>query len=159
MAWRPARAAGWLLALLVAGCAGGGPSTAPTSPVVPVTLRALETTTMQLGDRQLRVAVADTPDARGRGLIGVADLGPLDGLLFTYPEPVEATFHMQGVPVPLDIAFFDAAGRALAVVRMEPCEAQPCPLYRSPGPIRWALEAEAGGLADLEVGEVLRPVP
>lgn len=156
---RPARWAGWLLAVLIAGCGGGASTTGPASPVIPGTLRELGTTTVQLGDRELWVAVADTPDARHRGLTGVADLGPLDGLLFVYPEPVEATFHMLGVPVPLDIAFFDAAGRALAVVRMAVCDTQPCPLYPSPGPIRWALEAEAGGLAELEVGTVLRPAP
>jgi uncharacterized membrane protein (UPF0127 family) len=53
------------------------------------------------------------------------------------------------VPIPLDIAFFDADGHLLGVTRMDPCPAEPCPTYPAPGPIRWAIETEAGDLSDL----------
>jgi uncharacterized membrane protein (UPF0127 family) len=126
---------------------------------VPESLRGLDRTTVTLDDRALVVAVAETSDARRRGLMGVADLGALDGLLFVYATPAPAAFHMRGVPVPLDIAFFDADGRVLEVRTMPVCHAEPCPTYATPGPIAWALETEAGGLAGIEVGDLLRDGP
>ncbi|NJD29967.1 MAG: DUF192 domain-containing protein [Chloroflexi bacterium] len=155
----------WLavVCLLVTACgpmATGEPS--PSSEpggAVPVALQALPTTTIRLDEQPLHVAVADTPDARRRGLTGVGDLGSLDGLLFVYPAPTDTTFHMRGVPIPLDLAFFDAGGRWLATLPMAVCEAEPCPSYRAPGPFRWAVETEAGGLAGLGPGTTLSLAP
>ncbi len=147
---RRRRALGVLLVAWLAGCGPGTPATpAATAPGVPEALRELPTTTIRLGDTSLFVAVAETTDARRRGLMGVDDLGTLDGLLFTYPGPVVTTFHMRGVPIPLDIAFFDADGRLLDVVRMAVCTTDSCPSYEAPGPLRWAIETEAGGLSGL----------
>jgi len=141
-----------ILAVLATGMLAGCLSSAPSVPAeaIPESLRGHTITTVALGGRTLRVAVAETNDARQRGLMGVADLGPLDGLLFAYPAPVETSFHMRNVPIPLDIAFFDAEGRLMAVVAMAVCEGEPCPSYPSPGPIRWALETPAGDLAGLD---------
>jgi uncharacterized membrane protein (UPF0127 family) len=138
---------------MLAGCLGATPS-APAE-AIPESLQALSVTTVALDGRTLRVAVADTNEARQRGLMGVADLGPLDGLLFAYPAPVETSFHMRNVPIPLDIAFFDAAGHFVAIIAMAVCEAEPCPSYRSPAGFRWALEAPAGDLAGVDPGATL----
>lgn len=144
---------------MLAGCLGAAPS-APAE-AIPESLQALSVTTVAIDGRTLRVAVAETNDARQRGLMGVADLGSLDGLLFAYGAPVETSFHMRNVPIPLDIAFFDAEGRLMAVVAMAVCESEPCPSYRSPGSFRWALEAPAGNLARLDPGATLslEPLP
>jgi uncharacterized membrane protein (UPF0127 family) len=90
---------------------------------------------------------------RTRGLAGVDDLGPLAGLLFAFPEPVEARFTMKGATVPLDIAFFDARGTCVQVLTMPPCAAEPCPTYGPGAPYRWALEAPAGSLAGIVAGD------
>lgn len=132
---------------LLASCTSSG-SDAPAE-AIPDSLRGLPVTTVALGGRTLRVAVAETNDARQRGLMGVADLGALDGLLFAYSAPVETSFHMRDVPIALDIAFFDAEGRPVAVIEMAVCEGEPCPSYRSPAPFRWAIEAPAGDLVGL----------
>lgn len=144
---------------MLAGCLGAAPS-APAE-AIPESLQALSITTVAIDGRTLRVAVAETNDARQRGLMGVADLGSLDGLLFAYAAPVETSFHMRNVPIALDIAFFDADGRLMAVVVMAVCEGEPCPSYRSPGSFRWALEAPAGDLARLDPGATLslEPLP
>jgi uncharacterized membrane protein (UPF0127 family) len=122
-------------------------------------LRGLATTTVRIDGRSLRVAVAESPESRRQGLMGVDDLGSLDGLLFSYAAPIGATFHMRGVPIPLDIAFFDGDGRLLAVLRMAVCEAEPCRSYTAPAPIRWAIETEVGGLSDVGAGARLSLEP
>jgi uncharacterized membrane protein (UPF0127 family) len=122
---------------------------------VPASLRALAVRTVRVGDLRLRVAVADAPDAWTRGLAGVRDLGRLDGLLFTFPEPVAASFHMRGALVPLDLAFIDPDGRIASVTTMPLCSVDPCPTYGSPVPYRWALEAADGTLRTVSAGDVL----
>jgi uncharacterized membrane protein (UPF0127 family) len=101
------------------------------------------------------VAVADNAELRGSGLMGVTDLGRIDGMLFVYPEPVESRFWMRDTLLDLDIAFFDAAGRLLTVLAMEPCTAMPCPLYDPGVAFQWALEALPGRFSGLDPGAVL----
>lgn len=85
----------------------------------------------------------------------VEDLGDLDGMLFAYDQPVVTTFGMRNTLIPLDIAFFDEQGELVGSLEMVPCTADPCPLYASPAPFRWALEAPAGLLTGLGLGDRL----
>jgi uncharacterized membrane protein (UPF0127 family) len=95
------------------------------------------------------VAVADTPVLRFQGLRGIADLGGLDGMLFSFPEDATAAFTMRGTLIPLDIAFFAADGTPVDRLEMVPCNADPCPSYRAAGPYRYALETPAGGFTGI----------
>lgn len=98
------------------------------------------------------VRVAATPDARARGLMGVADLPDGTGMLFTYPDAAaHGGFWMRGTLVPLDIAFA-AGGEVVAVATMTPCAADPCPITRPGRPYDTALEVPAGWLAAQGVG-------
>jgi uncharacterized membrane protein (UPF0127 family) len=151
-----------ILAGVLAAC--GGPSPAIPSgrsgdPTVPPLLAGLELATVRIGSRVHEVAIADTPASRSRGLAGADDLGPVDGLLFVYPEPVEQTFYMRGVRMPLDIAFVGADRRVLRALTMPLCTADPCPTYASPGPFKWALETPAGGLGGVVVGDIVEIAP
>lgn len=119
----------------------------------PLTLRAVTAVDMAVADHEYRVAVADDPEAWTRGLSDVDDLGPLDGLLFAFPEPVDAKFFMKGASMPLDIAFFDAAGTCMNVVTMPLCVAETCPTYGARSPYRWALEGPAGTLTGIAEGD------
>lgn len=111
-----------------------------------------------LDGRRLEVLVAGSDGMRGRDFDGA------DAMLFSWPEeqdPAAVRFVMDGVAMPLDVAFFDGAGRWLATTRLEPCAAAPCERVAAPAPFRWALEAPAGGIltrlspgARLEVGGV-----
>jgi uncharacterized membrane protein (UPF0127 family) len=122
---------------------------------IPPTLRTLGVLDVRVADRMYRVSVADDAASWTRGLAGVDDLGPLDGLLFEFPGPVDARFSMQGATIPLDIAFFDAGGACLRVVKMPLCGSDPCQAYGSPAPFRWALEVPAGSLAGARPGDRL----
>jgi hypothetical protein len=120
---------------------------------MPPLLDGLELTTVTIGSLELMVAIADTPDARARGLSGTADLGPLDGMLFVYQDPVDTGFFMRGVAMALDIAFVDADGRVLSVLTMPLCPEDPCPIYAPSSPYRWAIETPAGGLSGVATGD------
>ena len=137
----------------------GTANTPVAAPGVPPQLADLAAATVEIGDLELDVAVADTPAARARGLMEVADLGSLDGLVFVYPAPTDTPFHMRNVPIPLDIAFVSGDGSVLATETMAVCSAAPCPTYRSPTSFRWAVETPAGDLRSVQVGDrfVLRP--
>lgn len=116
---------------------------------VPSALRSLERATVIVAGRRLSVAVATTEREQTAGLQGVTDLGPLDGMLFTFPSPTDTRFWMKDTPIPLDIAFFDAAGRLVTSLTMPVCAADPCPTYAAAGPYVWALETPAGHLGRL----------
>ena len=133
------------VAATVVACTG---SSAPN-------LAGLTSTTISIDDRDLTVAVADTPQARRRGLMGITDLGGLDGMMFVFDNDTEAGFWMRDTLIPLDIAFFDAEGLAVDRLSMEPCTADTCPTYNAAGPYRFAVEAPAGDLSFVGEGSVL----
>ena len=146
-------AAALAVALLVAGCAPASNQRSLSPNRIPPSLFGRPLTTAEIGDLELKVAVADTPNSRRRGLTGVDDFGVVEGMVFVFDAPTETRFHMRDVPVPLDIAFVGADGTVLAVLTMSLCEADPCPTYQSPAPFLWALEAPSPGLAGITPGD------
>jgi uncharacterized membrane protein (UPF0127 family) len=120
---------------------------------VPEDLRGLETRAISIEDGEityvLTVAVADTSETRVQGLMNIADLGDLDGMIFVWDEPTTSSFHMKNTILPLDIAFF---GEDLALVdnlSMVPCAETACPSYPPVGAFLYAIEVPATGFAAL----------
>jgi uncharacterized membrane protein (UPF0127 family) len=145
------RAGGLLAAAFGLGLVACAPSTTLPSPQSAWPVRTIEVD----GERLTVVAAMDP----AVGLRGTTALGELDGMLFAYPGEVEPALHrftMDGVRIPLDVAFFDAEGRLIAILAMPVCDAGPCPAYESPRPFRWALETPAGAL-DLGPTAILDP--
>jgi uncharacterized membrane protein (UPF0127 family) len=101
-----------------------------------------------VGGQCRRVVVADTEPERVQGLRNRRDLGPYRGMLFVFGADSTAAFTMADTVVPLDIGFYDTGGRPVDHRHLVPCaQAQPrCPLYRSRGPYRYALETLRGAL-------------
>jgi uncharacterized membrane protein (UPF0127 family) len=151
-----------LLIVLIAGCDSGvedptfgtvATTTVATttvvstsSPSIPGTLADFAVATVSLDGEDLLVAVAGNSEERRRGLMGVTDLGDLDGMLFVFDQDVSAAFWMKDTLIPLDIAFFTATGDLVDGFAMEPCTANPCPTYRPDGSYRYALEMPAGAM-------------
>lgn len=100
-----------------------------------------------MGGRSLTLAVADDDQERADGLMRVADLGDLDGMLFVFEDDTEVGFWMKDVVLPLDIGFFDAEGAFLMALTMEPCSEDPCITYRPGVTYRYAVEVPAGSFA------------
>ena len=108
-----------------------------------------------VGDARLLVAVADERDEWGQGLMGLEQLGDLDGMLFVFPQEVLGGFWMKDTLIPLDIAFFGDDGVLVDTLEMVPCTADPCHSYVPDGPFSRALETPAGTLHPLTDGTML----
>jgi uncharacterized membrane protein (UPF0127 family) len=103
------------------------------------------------GGAELHVQVAADDDARQRGLMGVTDLPPDEGMAFTWDAPTTATFWMKDTLIPLAIAFVGPDGRIDTITEMTPCENDPCRTYASDAPYTMAIESNAGWYTDNDV--------
>ncbi len=107
---------------------------------------------------EIVVEVADDSDERRVGLMGRPDVPEGTGMLFLYPEPVERSFWMGNVEVPLSIAWV-RGGRVVGTAEMTPCPAadSSCPRYSAGVPIDAAVETAGGTFttAGVEVGDVV----
>ncbi len=145
------------LALVASGCEGSRSSPAGGSERPSVRVR--------LGERVWTVETATTPTERYRGLSYRTELAADGGMLFVFPDVQHAEFCMRACEIPLDIAFLDEAGVVVKTWTMavEP-DRQGSRGYPSEAPVRYALEVNAGQLADANVGvgsrmEILGDVP
>ncbi|MGQ0669668.1 MAG: DUF192 domain-containing protein [Actinomycetota bacterium] len=103
----------------------------------------------------LEVEVADTDEERRRGLMGRDHLAPNDGMAFVFDEPVSSGFWMKDTLIPLSIAFWNERGRIVAILDMDPCEADPCPVYEPGIAFVGAVEVRQGlfELRGVKVGD------
>ncbi|QKT03848.1 DUF192 domain-containing protein [Ectothiorhodospiraceae bacterium 2226] len=113
-------------------------------------LAASERAVVGLADTQFRVEVVREPPDRERGLMFRDTLPPGTGMLFVIDPSEPVAFWMKNVRFPLDILYFDDRGRLVEVAaEVPPCRRRPCPVYPSPGPVRYVLELPAGEAARL----------
>jgi uncharacterized membrane protein (UPF0127 family) len=111
---------------------------------------------LRVGNQTLAVVVADDDGERIQGLRGRSDAAPYDGMLFVWPEDTTSAFTMAGVPGQLDIGFYDASGKRIGRLVMEPCPSgtdATCPIHRIDQPFRFALETAGGQLPAGSLGQ------
>lgn len=137
-----------LLALLAPGCA------APDDGYEDVTIAG----------RTFRLRRAADDASRERGLGGVAELAPDEGMLFVFTDAQVRSFWMKDCTIDIDVAFLDNGGRVVAVQTMRaiaprgPDESEAAYEARlrptaawSNWPARFAIELRAGAFAELGV--------
>ena len=95
----------------------------------------------------LHVQIAETPQSRERGLMGVAKMPDQVGMAFLFRKPTSTAFWMKDTLIPLDIAFWDGKGRIVTTFTMTPCRANPCHLYQPATAYVGSVEMNAGLLA------------
>jgi uncharacterized membrane protein (UPF0127 family) len=142
------------LAAAVSACADAAPVGTTEMPMTTTTTVGTTTTVdpfpgfgrtvVVVSGEPWTVAVADTVALQSQGLMGVADLGELDGMLFVFGGDTGAGFWMKDTLIPLDVAFFASDGSFVDLLSMEPCTEDPCSVYRASGLYRYALEARPG---------------
>jgi uncharacterized membrane protein (UPF0127 family) len=124
------------------------PVVPPSEPDIPPQLEDSELREVSVGDKELLLAIADSPGLRATGLMFVEDLGDLDGMLFYWSHEASSGFWMKNTVIPLDIVWFDRSGEFVGRESMVPCPETPCPIY-VPGEgvdYRYAIEANPGDL-------------
>lgn len=101
------------------------------------------------GPRHFTVELADTPEARAKGLMFRRSMPPDHGMLFDFEVEQPVAFWMKNTPLPLDMLFIDAKG---VIARIEagatPYSETPIPSGR---PVRAVLELNAGTAARLGI--------
>jgi uncharacterized protein len=102
---------------------------------------------------EVPVYVADEPELRRLGLMHRDELAADAGMVFVYPHDTEGGFWMKNTRIPLSIAYFAADGDVLAVLDMEPCEADPCPTYDPEVAYRGTLEVNEGYFDEVGLDE------
>jgi hypothetical protein len=96
---------------------------------------------LRIGPHAFQVELAATPSQRERGLMGRTHLPADGGMLFVFEQPGRHCFWMRDTPLPLSIAFIDAAGRIAGLADMQPrSETLHCPATD----VRYALEVRQG---------------
>ena len=97
--------------------------------------------------------VAKSPEQRARGFQGACPgLASERSLLFSFPVPVHANFHMTGVAIPLDIAFMDVSRQVIDIQHMTIQGSNvPMRYYRPNTEFQFALETVAGRLDQLKL--------
>jgi uncharacterized protein len=101
------------------------------------------------------VEVADDDEERSTGLMNRERLDPDAGMVFLFEEPLHTSFWMKDTLIPLSIAFWNERGTIVAILDMEPCEAEPCPSYDPGVEFEGALEVNQGFFDEhgVEIGD------
>ncbi|MER2510703.1 DUF192 domain-containing protein [Amaricoccus sp.] len=139
-----------LWALLLAASLAPTLARAETCAAGVVDLRDADTTA------RFRVEVMDTEPEREKGLMFRESLPKYGGMLFVYEAPQPVAFWMENTLIPLDMLFFDQAGRLTRVhENARPRDRTPIP---GGDDIRYVLEVNAGTVKALgiELGAELR---
>ena len=104
------------------------------------------------------VEIADTQEKQNLGLMNRESLPEDEGMVFVFESDIQSGFWMKDTLIPLSIAFYDGDGTILEILDMEPCRADPCPVYNPGVPFRGALEVNEGAFDrwGVEPGDTLR---
>lgn len=99
--------------------------------------------------------LADTAEERGRGLMGVTDLGTADGMVFVYQQPDNGSFFMFQTVTPLSIGWFAPDGTLVSTADMDPCASEnssQCERFPAGGGFDLAIEVFQGDLEAVGIG-------
>lgn len=76
--------------------------------------------TVEIGEKEYKLKVADTEEKRKRGLMGVKNLPSNEGMIFYFDKPQEVSFWMKDTLIPLDIIFVDDDDEVISVAKGQP---------------------------------------
>lgn len=117
------------------------------APYVPVS-QNLPQKQIRINQTVINAEVADTTDARSRGLSGRSGLDPDSGMLFVFQGTAKPRFWMKGMKFPLDLIFI-REGKVVDVLQNVPAPTinqkdSDLPVYEPAQMISMMLEVNAG---------------
>ncbi|HET7481303.1 MAG TPA: DUF192 domain-containing protein [Actinomycetota bacterium] len=125
----------------LASCYRSDPDPKPSSTALPKGSVLIDT---DEGSVLIQVEVAETEQAREKGLMDRRSLPDDRGMLFTFPQPTRGAFWMKDTLIPLSIAFIDQSSTIVSIQDMDPCRTEPCPTYAPDADYNAALEVNQG---------------
>jgi len=110
---------------------------------------------LYIGNREIRVEVAKTPEEWARGLKGRKELGKDRGMLFIFETEDYHSFWMKDTLIPLSIAFIDKECRIIEITEMEPLTLES---HTPSHPVLYALEMKRGWFAShgIQSGDIVK---
>ncbi len=110
---------------------------------------------LYIGQNEIQVEVAKSPEERSHGLMERKYLGKDEGMLFIFETEDYHGFWMKNTFIPLSIAFIDKSGRIVSITDMKPLALDS---HVPPKPILYALEMNKGWFAShgVKVGDQIR---
>ena len=110
---------------------------------------------LYIGQNEIRVEVAKTPEERSYGLMERKHLGRDEGMLFIFETEDYHGFWMKNTFIPLSIAFIDKNGGIVWITDMKPLTLDS---HVPPKPILYALEMNKGWFSShgIKVGDTIR---
>lgn len=103
----------------------------------------MRVTEIELAGETINARMAETPADQERGLMGVASLDDDEGMIFTFPKPINTKFWNKGMLMPFDLVWV-ANGRVLGIERNIPLPADVPKIYESPAHVNGVIELSAG---------------
>jgi uncharacterized membrane protein (UPF0127 family) len=100
--------------------------------------------TLAIGTTTLNIEVANTNEAREKGLSGRSGLAPNEGMLFIFREPGYYGFWMKDMKFPIDIAWLDQNKKIIFIAKDVSPYTYPQVFMPTSTPALYVLETGAG---------------
>jgi len=113
---------------------------------------------IKIRNKEIFVEIADTEKEVKRGLMGRKDLPEDHGMLFIFPIEAQYSFWMKDTLIPLDLIYLDKDYKVVDIKEnFQPCEEEPCDIFRPENNATFVLEVNAGFVDkyDIEEGTVI----
>jgi len=107
---------------------------------------------VHIGEHAFYVEVADTAEARTRGLSGREMLSSQHGMLFIFDDVQRHAFWMKDMNFPIDIIWIDERWRVVDITYGARPDAFP-EIFSPRVPVRYVLEVNAGEARDIKIGD------
>ncbi|MEM3781745.1 MAG: DUF192 domain-containing protein [Candidatus Micrarchaeaceae archaeon] len=105
-----------------------------------------------IGNRRIKVFVADTFMKKMYGLTSWNSIKNNEGMLFPISSHAESGIWMRGMKFSIDILWLDRSGKVIDVVeRAKPCRLFNCGIYYPEGPASYVLELAAGAAKRMHI--------
>lgn len=101
------------------------------------------TKTIFLNNKKIYVEIADTKEKRTLGLMHRKNLDEDKGMLFVFNQPINTSFWMYNMQIPLDILFLKNHKIIKIYNNVPICKKQPCQTYSATSKTDMVLELPA----------------